>query len=231
MWNQVTAENNGSSYGLFTIVSLALGSAAIAIDQSYNTRASHIVLTVTASAIALITLVNLVSLFWRIWVGQCLEISPKIRFRYINRLPWQVVRVMDSIISWNLGMSYLMLLFWVWDTSPDRSDNFTFCDMSACQNIWAAWNICIMQTTGVFSTGLTGPDTKSPLAVTFGWVNTIIGLTFMVLIGATLTATAFERAMADRARADTARLPQTRSAPPAAEDNTFLMSAPSDDEI
>lgn len=172
MLRAVSANNDGSSYMFFTMVTLLFGCVITAIHQQAHTHASRIVHSIVAALVVFINMTNLISLFWRLWVRQEIEVSayPSIWTRAWSRFPWQIVRAADAFFGTSFAWSFVFLTVWVWSPATDRNLHYTFCNQAGCQNIWGAWNMCISQAFAILVAGYPELSSHSQLAITLTWI-------------------------------------------------------------
>ena len=127
-------ENNGSSYMLFTLAAGAFGTIAVLMDQQINTKGSHVWFTIVGVFFYVINLIGIVSLFWREWISQTIEISPSSRTSQL-RIPWRIYRVIDHYLGLNLSFSLVLMIFWVWN----QDTYYAFSQGINSTNHWTAW--------------------------------------------------------------------------------------------
>lgn len=198
MLSGITENNDGSSYMFFTIVTMLVGCVSIVIEQQAHSRTTQILYSVASALLLLMNGINFVSLFWRLWVRQELELSPRRSFiwtRLVSRIPWQVTRAVDCYIGWSMSISFVLLSLWVWDDTPNKDRHLTFCNHAGCQNIWGAWNMCISQAFAQVSASFPELGARSQLAITLGWLVGssawfVMTLTLVVVITAGIQRTA-----------------------------------------
>lgn len=149
----MSRENNGSSYLLFTIGTVGLGAISVLIDQQAGTQGARVWFAIAATLLYVINLVGIISLFWREWIAQLVEISPtswEPRF-FGYRIPWRLYRIVDHYIGLNIAFSLLWMTFWVWDPSDAKETYFTFPPSINSSNHWAVWLSFIETSFAVFN--------------------------------------------------------------------------------
>ena len=180
-------ENNGNSYMLFTAWIVTWACVFTAIDQAANSKATHIIFTINAVFSSLLAIANAVALYWRRWVGQAIEISPNVPpIKPFSLIPWRHFRILDVFLGWNFAASQLILVFWVWDHSPNKIMSFSFCLRKGCHNIWGAWASAINQSFQLFVTSSTDLEPISVGAVTFTWIYVACSFIVVLFILATV---------------------------------------------
>lgn len=139
----VRDENEGSSYGLFTLCTTIVGALSVLIAQQADTRGAAVWFAIQATLAYAVNLLGIGALFWREWVQQEVELwptAPESRL-FGRRVPWRVVRALDHYVAINVAFSLLFMTFWVWDSSPDKDYYFALPDTLPRQNAWAVWSV------------------------------------------------------------------------------------------
>lgn len=187
MLRTMTQNNDGSSYMFFTMITMLFGCLSIVIEQQTHSRATRILHSVVSALLLALNGVNFISLFWRLWIRQEVEVSARSFFwtRLWARLPWQVVRAADGFIGWAMSISFVLLSLWIWDDTPEKVRHLSFCNHDGCHNIWGAWNMCISQAFALVTASYPELGSQSQLAVTLTW---LAGSSSWFVITLTLTA-------------------------------------------
>lgn len=182
-------DNDGNSYGVFTLLSIGLGPMFILLEQQVTQTWTRVFFTLFAAAMMLLATFNLLSLFWRVNVRQEFEVTPKFvgnfRVPVLSRVNWRYWRLLDAYLAWNLAQGYIYLVFYVWDlNNPLKNSQFNFCaDLYACHNIWAVWVECTAAAFDVFATSvdIPSPGVWAKLVHTF-YTGIDVPITIAVII-------------------------------------------------
>lgn len=148
-------ENDGSSYGLYTLATLVCGSLSILIVQQADTKGARVWFAIQAAALYAGVIVATVFLFWRTWIRQLFEITPgwlsRLAHTYAPNVPWRLVRVIDIYMAINFAFSLLYMVFWVWDPSPTKNTYYIFEPGLDVTNPWAVWIVFINASFSIYN--------------------------------------------------------------------------------
>jgi len=190
-------ENNGNSFMFFTLVLGAVGPCMIVMVQQAPCLATRIIYTIFAALAMLFAAANFILLAFREWNQQLLEITPRILVTampvFLADIPWRIWRLTDCVMAWLLANSYLILAFYIWDDSTLKERFFFFClDHTACENLWAMWNVSISQAVAYFTAASNEILVRSPLAVTLTWILSLVAWFIGQLVSVAAIAKALE---------------------------------------
>ena len=188
-------ENDGSSYMLFTLVTVALGAINVLIDQQTGTRGAHVWFAIAATALYIINLVGILSLFWRIWVEQMVEVSifswqPRI---FGHRISWRLWRIIDHYLGFNLAFSLIFMTFWVWDDSPNKDKFYDFPPNMPVSNHWAMWASFIATAFAIYNgVGFNEFSATSPGTVVVAGLHIVLAYPITLIVAGIVVGAAFE---------------------------------------
>lgn len=202
-------ENDGNSYFFFTAVTLGLGSVAIAVQQAADNLASRIAFTIFSAVCIVLALVNIVSLFVRVFMGQKIEITPPflrtIGPQILSGAPWRIARLIDCAAAWTSALALVLMCFWIWDDTADKHLYFSYCvSERGCKNIWDAWLVMLMQASEIFTASNTTLEPYNAWAVLYKLLASGVSYAFNAVLFATVVAEGYAR-IQDRRQQENSR--------------------------
>jgi len=190
-------ENNGNSFMFFTIVVAIITPCMIVMAQQAPCLATRIIFTIFAALSAIFAAIGFLLLSYREWNQQLVEVSPKFLVAampvFLADVPWRIWRLADCVCAWVLAVANLILVFWIWDTSADKSTYFLFCDdHRGCTNIWSGWNLSILQSINYFTATSSDLHVKGQLAVLLASIASLVAWFIGQLVSVAAVAKAME---------------------------------------
>ena len=190
-------ENNGNSFMFFTIIVAIITPCMIVMAQQAPCLATRIIFTIFAALAAIFAALNFLFLSYREWNQQLVEVSPKFLVAatpvFLADVPWRILRLTDCVCAWVLAIANLILCFWIWDTAPDKSTYFLFCDdHRGCTNIWSGWNLSILQSINYFTATSSDLHVNGQLAVLLASIASLVAWFIGQLVSVAAVAKAME---------------------------------------
>lgn len=143
--------DNGSSYGLFTLFTVMSLVILIVIDQQVQNRGFDLFFAIFSFLLYAINLIGIASLLIREWVGHLLNLQLFPRTGN-SLIPWRIVRAVDLYVALVLSVSGVFLAIWSYEGRQQDSHSYLFPDKMNYRNHWAVW-LAFMNDAACFDNG------------------------------------------------------------------------------